>query len=151
MLIEKLFYLLIKCNYYNLNIYLYYKIMITDLKKIKEELKGFSQVEFPYNINKNCIVKYLTIKDNNEFFYLGGKFLRFGNDSVILSKGSNTWAIPKYIKDKEGNILYRSKFFIPDKDEDINCLKEVKELKSIIKAQQQIIEKLSDHIKKLST
>tara|TARA_B000000460_G_C21378572_1_gene332799 strand:- start:251 stop:619 length:369 start_codon:yes stop_codon:yes gene_type:complete len=122
--------------------------MITDINRIKEELKGFSQIEFPYNINKGCLVKYLTIKDNNEYFYLGGYFLRYGNDSLILNRSNQTWAVPKYIKDKKGNILYRSKFFIPN-DESVDS-KEVKELKSIIVAQQKIIEKLTERLKQLS-
>ena len=122
--------------------------MITDINKIKEELKGFSQIEFPYNINKGCLVKYLTIKDNNEFFHLGGNFVRFGNDSLVLTKSNQTWSIPKYIKDKEGNILYRSKFFVPN-DDSVDS-KEVKELKSIIKTQQNIIDKLTERLKQMS-
>ena len=122
--------------------------MITDINKIKEELKGFSQIDFPYNINKGCLVKYLTIKDNNEFFYLGGTFLRFGNDNIILTNSNQTWSVPKYIKDKSGNILYRSKFFIPN-DDSVDS-KEVKELKSIIKTQQNIIDKLTERLKQIS-
>jgi len=122
--------------------------MITDIKKIKEELKGFSQIKFPYNINQGCLVKYLTIKDNNEFFHLGGNFVRFGNDSLVLTKSNQTWSIPKYIKDKEGNILYRSKFFVPN-DDSVES-KEVKELKSIIKTQQNIIDKLTERLKQIS-
>jgi len=122
--------------------------MITDINKIKEELKGFSQIDFPYNINKGCLVKYLTIKDNNEFFHLGGNFVRFGNDSLVLTKSNQTWSIPKYIKDKEGNILYRSKFFVPN-DDSVES-KEVKELKSIIKTQQNIIDKLTERLKQIS-
>jgi len=122
--------------------------MITDINRIKTELKGFSQIEFPYNINKGCLVKYLTIKDNNEFFHLGGNFVRFGNDSLVLTKSNQTWSIPKYIKDKEGNILYRSKFFVPN-DDSVES-KEVKELKSIIKTQQNIIDKLTERLKQMS-
>jgi hypothetical protein len=122
--------------------------MITDIKKIKEELKGFSQIEFPYNINQGCLVKYLTIKDNNEFFYLGGNFVRFGNDQLVLTKSNQTWSVKKFIKDKEGNILYRSKFFVPD-DDSVES-KDVKELKSIIKTQQNIIDKLAERLKQMS-
>ena len=122
--------------------------MITDINRIKEELKDFSQIEFPYNINKGCLVKYLTIKDNNEFFYLGGNFVRFGNDQLVLTKSNQTWSVKKFIKDKEGNILYRSKFFVPD-DDSVES-KEVNELKSIIKTQQNIIDKLAERLKKMS-
>ena len=125
--------------------------MTTDLKKIKQELKDFAQVEFPYDIKKNTPVKYLCIKDQNEFFYTGGKFVRYGNDCLILNNGATNWSVKKYIKDKAGNILYSSKFFIPINEDDINCLKEVIELKSIIKTQQDIINKLSYQVKKLSS
>ena len=125
--------------------------MTTDLNTIKKELKGFSQIEFPYNITKNTPVKYLCIKDNQEYFYTGGKFVRFGNDCLILTNGSSNWSVKKYVKDKEGNIVYSSKFFIPSKEEDYNCTKEINELKSIIKAQQDIINKLSYQVKKLSS
>lgn len=125
--------------------------MTTDLNVIKNELKGFSQIEFPYDIQYNTPVKYLTIKDNQEFFYKGGKFCRFGNDCVVLCNGSNNWSVKKYLKDKDGNILYSSKFFIPTKEENYNCSKEINELKSIIKTQQNIIDKLSEQIKKLTS
>ena len=125
--------------------------MTTDINTIKKELKGFSQIEFPYDIIKNTPVKYLCIKDNQEYFYTGGKFVRFGNDCLILNNGSNNWSVKKYIKDKGGNILYSSKFFIPTKEEDFTCTNEIKELKSIIKAQQQIIDKLSYQVKRLSS
>ena len=125
--------------------------MTTDINTIRKSLKGFAQIEFPYDIKKNTPVKYLTIKENTEFFYEGGKFVRFGNDTLVLCNGSNEWSVKKYIKDKGGNILYSSKFFIPNKEEDYDCIKEVMELKSIIKTQQQIINKLSYQVKKLSS
>ena len=125
--------------------------MTTDIKKIKEELKGFSQVELPYDIQKNTPIKYLCIKDNQEKFYTGGKFVRFGNNCLVLSNGSSNWSVNKYIKDKDGTILYSSKFFIPSVEEDYNCSKDIKELKSIIKAQQEIIDKLSYQVKRLSS
>ena len=125
--------------------------MTTDLNTIKSELKGFSQIEFPYDLQINTPIKYLTIKDNQEYFYKGGKFKRFGNETLILTNGSNNWSVKKYIKDKDGNIIYSSKFFIPSKEEDYNCSNDIKELKSIIKAQQDIINKLSYQVKKLSS
>ena len=60
--------------------------MITDIKIIKKELKNFSQIEFPYDIKRNCHVKYLTLKGNQEYFYTGGKFIRFGNECLIFLK-----------------------------------------------------------------
>ena len=90
--------------------------MTTELKKIKEELKGFSQVELPYDIKINTPVKYLCIKDNQEKFYIGGKFVRFGNDCLVLSNGSNNWSVNKYIKEKylQSDIEGQKKIITPD-------------------------------------
>ena len=131
--------------------YIYYYSMITDIKIIKKELENFSQIEFPYDIKRNCHVKYLTLKDNQEYFYTGGKFIRFGNECLILENSNKTWSVPKYRKDKKGNILYSSKFFIQDNEEEITCTTEIKELYSIIKTQQHIIDKLSLKLKELSS
>ena len=76
--------------------------MITDINKIKKELENFSQIEFPYDIKPNCHVKYLTVKDKQEYFYRGGKFKKFGNECLILENSNKTWRVPKYIKDKNG-------------------------------------------------
>jgi predicted P-loop ATPase/GTPase len=126
--------------------------MITDIKTIKNELKKFSQVEFPYDIKKGCPVKYLTLKGNNESFYLGGKFVKYGNETLVLTNSSKVWSVPKYFKNKKGEILYKSKFFIPTNEEEYinpDC-KEVKELKKIVKSQQVIIDKLVHKLKELS-
>ena len=125
--------------------------MITDIDTIKKELENFSQIEFPYDIKPNCHVKYLTLKDKQEYFYRGGKFKSFGNECLILENSNKTWRVPKYIKDKKGNILYRSKFFIQDDEDELTCTAEIKELYSIIKAQQHIINKLSLKVKELSS
>jgi len=127
--------------------------MITDIHTIKKELKGFSQIELPYDIKHMCPIKYLTIKDNKEAFYTGGNFVRFGNECIILTKSNKNWSVKNFIKDKNGNILYSSKYFIPDDDDTlvIPDNKSFKELKSIIKSQQHIIDKLSQKIKELST
>ena len=81
--------------------------MTTDLNTIKKELKGFSQIQFPQDIIKNTPVKYLCIKDNQEYFYTGGKFVRFGNDCLILNNGSNNWSVKKY--DLQNNKGYGTK------------------------------------------
>ena len=124
--------------------------MITDIPTIQKELEGFSQIELPFDIQKGCHIKYLTIKDNKEYFYTGGNFVRFGNDSIVLTKSNKTWSVNNYIKDKKGNILYTSKYFVCDDNEKCHS-KEINELKSIIKSQQQIIDRLSHKIKELST
>ena len=45
--------------------------MITDIKRIKQELNGYEEVESIYDLPSNVYVKYITLKDKKESFYLG--------------------------------------------------------------------------------
>ena len=87
------------------------------------------------------------MKDKEESFYLGGKFLRLLNDKIVLSNGGMSWVVPINMKDKKGEIIYKSRFFVDkgfDKEKDTE---EVIELKSIIKTQQNLIDKMSNALK----
>ena len=59
--------------------------MIKDLKQIKEHLKGHSEIELPYPFKKDVHIKYITIKDNEEYFYPGGKYIKV-MDNPFLNK-----------------------------------------------------------------
>ena len=125
--------------------------MITDLNIIRKELEECYEVEMPYNFKSDCRIKYITIKDNKEYFYQGGKFRRMGNNKIILYNVTSAWTVPTNFYDKKGNVIYKTRFFI-DKQEDEqyeNNNKE-KELMSIIKKQQEIIDKLSNKVIELS-
>ena len=50
--------------------------MIKDIKQIKEHLKDHSEIELPYPFKKDIHIKYITIKDGDESFYVGGKFIK---------------------------------------------------------------------------
>ena len=54
-----------------------------------------------------------------------------------------------YKRDKEGNITYQSRFFIPENIEELlkDCEDDNNELKKTIEYQQNIIEKCTEHIK----
>jgi hypothetical protein len=123
--------------------------MINDINIIKNELKSLYEVKMPFNFTNDSIIKYITIKDNKEFFYKGGKFKNIGNQKIFLYNVSNTWAVPINYKDKKGNIYYTTRFFVEEekknKDSD-----EIKELKSIIENQQNIINKMTLKIKNLT-
>ena len=60
--------------------------MIKDISKIREELKDHIEIELPYDFKKNCNIKYITLKKEEESFYLGGNFISYGNDSILLKK-----------------------------------------------------------------
>jgi hypothetical protein len=121
--------------------------MIKDISEIKKHLKECVEIELPYPFEKEVYIKYITLKDKEESFYLGGKYMRLLNDKILLSNGGRSWSVPINVKDKKGEIIYRSRFFVNkgfDKDKDTE---EVIELKSIIKAQQDIIDRISNSLK----
>mgnify|MGYP001342291866 CR=1 FL=1 len=115
--------------------------MIKDLNIIKKELKGYIEVDSVFSIKPNTRIKYITLKDNEESFYLGGTFERLLNDRLFLYNSGNTWAVPIKIKDDNCNTIYNSRFFIESKTKSIN--KEIEELQKIIKTQQRVINKLT--------
>ena len=119
--------------------------MLQDINLIRKELEGFEEIEFPYPLRPGIIVKYITVKDDEESFFIGGKFVKMGNEKIYLSNGGPNWTVPIKVRDDECNIQYESRFFIPSK-EDVKP-KEVIELEKIIKAQQDVIEKMTETIK----
>ena len=109
---------------------------------IKKELKGCQELEYPYKcLLNNCYLKYITLKDNEELFYQGGNFIRMGFDKIILKNKGKTWGVHTVFRDADGNILYKTRFFI--KNEIKECEKTNSELKKVVKNQQEIIEKMS--------
>jgi hypothetical protein len=120
--------------------------MIQDLNTIFVELKGFVEIEFPYPLKPDTHIKYITILNNEEAFYRGGRFVRFGNDKIFLTNGGPEWAVPINVRDDNCNIIYTSRFFI---NEDIDKpSKRESELQKIISAQQRVIEKMTETIKR---
>ena len=116
--------------------------MIKDISIIRKELDNFIEVSLPYDFKKNCLIKYITLKNNEESFYKGGRFQNLGNDCLILSNNSRTWSVPTCFRNKDGSIDYISRFFI-EENEETTCDKEKKELQNTIQFQQSIIEKLT--------
>ena len=122
--------------------------MIKDLKQIKEHLKGHSEIELPYPFKKDVHIKYITIKDNEEYFYVGGKYVKIMDNRILLCNNGKSWAVPINFKNKEGDIIYKTRFFV---HKDFNKVDEetveTSELKSIIKTQQDIIDKMAKSLK----
>ena len=120
--------------------------MIKDIKLIKKHLENCVEIELPYPLESNIMIKYITLIGNEESFFTGGRYVKMLNDKILLSNSGKSWAVPTLLKDKKGNILYKSRFFVAkdfEKKED----KDVKELKSIIYSQQEVIKKLSHQVK----
>lgn len=121
--------------------------MIKDIKQIKEHLKGYAEIEFPFPFKKDVHIKYITLKDNEESFYIGGKYVKMLDNKILLCNNGRSWAVPISLKNKEGDIIYKTRFFI---HKDFNKEKEstdVLELKSIINTQQEIIDKMAKSLK----
>ena len=120
--------------------------MIKDISKIRKELDGYEEVELPYNFERGCHIKYITVKNDDESFYLGGFFQNFGNDCIILKNNSKSWSVPLYKRNKDGSIKYQSRFFIKENGDE-KCDKKLEELNDVIKYQQKIIEKMTKNLK----
>ena len=86
--------------------------MSTDLNYIRLSLKNCEEISLPYKFPKQCWVKYITIKGDDEAFYEGGIFNGLGNQKIFLKNGSSKMTIPTCIKSDDGEIIYRSRFFI---------------------------------------
>ena len=123
--------------------------MIKDIKVIQQHLEGCVEIEMPYPLKENTLIKYITLKDEEESFYTGGRYIRMLNERILLSNTGRAWSVPTVIRDKRGDIIYTSRFFV-DKDFENKEDKEVKELKSIINSQQEVIKKLSYQVKSKS-
>ena len=57
--------------------------MIKDIKIIKEHLKDCAEIEIPYPFEKEVHIKYITMKDGEESFYLGGKYKALLNEKIL--------------------------------------------------------------------
>ena len=122
--------------------------MIKDIKQIKEHLKDHSEIELPYPFKKDIHIKYITIKDNEEYFYVGGKYVKVMDNKILLCNNGRSWSVPISIKNKEGDIVYKTRFFVhKDFNKEDGDTVEISELKSIIKTQQDIIDKMSKSLK----
>ena len=90
--------------------------MSQDLTEIKKQLKNCEEVDTIYDIKIGQHVKYITVKDGDEYFYEGGPYLKMGDNKIILKVGSKYEHIPLVIHNKEGYTVYRTRLFIVNSD-----------------------------------
>ena len=119
---------------------------ITDLTIIRQSLKGCEEITLPYKFTKDSRIKYITIKGEDEAFYEGGFYDGMGNQVVFIKNSSNRMRIPTYIRNDEGEIIYRSRFFI-DPNTESSCEVKKDELEKTVLAQQKVIEKMAEQLK----
>ena len=120
--------------------------MITDINVIKKHLVDHVEIELPYPLERNIMIKYITMKDGEQSFYTGGRFINMLNEKIILSNAGRSWAVPTVVKDKKGNVVYESRFFV-HKDFEKKEDKDTKEIESVISSPQEVIKKLSQQVK----
>ena len=124
--------------------------MTTDISKIRLSLGKCEEVTLPYKFPQKCWIKYITIKGEDEAFYEGGQYMGMGDHKIFLvNKGKRLYA-PTCVRSDDGEILYKSRFFI-DPKKTTECVsesdKEKKELEKVVSAQQKVIQKMSQQLK----
>jgi len=119
--------------------------MIKDISLIQKELKGYVEVELPFEFQYNTHIKYITLKDNDEAFFQGGKFKGLGNDCILLTNQYRNWSVPICNRLKDGSICYESRFFIQE-EKLKKCTQENDDLQKKIIFQQNIIQKLTNQL-----
>ena len=120
--------------------------MTTDISKIRVSLKKCEEVTMPYKFTHQCWIKYITLKDDDEYFYEGGEFIRMGDHKLYIKENGRTKCIPSAIRTDDGEVIYRSRFFI-DPHKKQTCEKDKELLQKTINSQQQIIKRSAEHIK----
>ena len=133
--------------------------MIKDLTIIREHLVGYAEVEMPYDFANDCSIHYITCsidRDGNvsdESFYPDFKFKSRCNDILIVENKAFTKRVPICRRNKDGDIIYQSRFFIPETIEDNVAMvgggKSKQESEDKISYQQEIIEKLIERVKEV--
>ena len=69
-----------------------------------------------------------------------------GNQVVLLKNGKSRYRVPTYVRSDDGEILYRSRFFIDPTFKD-DCEAKKGQLEKTVKAQQTVIERMAEQIK----
>ena len=118
--------------------------MSQELSTIKKEFPGFKEVDPAFDLKIGKLVKYITIKNGEEFFYSGGNYKRMGDNKIYLDASPPSCILD--VKDKMGNITYSTRLFTEDEELE-TCNKDKKEYDKIIKTQQRIIETMTEKIK----
>ena len=122
-----------------------------DIILIKKLIKDYVEIDNIFDIKNGEHLYYMTLIDDQEVFNKDGGYLEnIGNESILLSNNCGySWKVNTTKKDKYGNILYKSRIFIKDKDkiDDKYDNYNKKELISIISSQQMVIKKLPLELK----
>ena len=114
--------------------------MSQDIEYIKSILSSCEEIDDPFILKPGDIIKYITVTKGSEYFYEGGEYIRMGDNKIIIKEDKKNNGVPIEILSPEGDILYRSRFFVLIDNKDKGKTEE--EYLKVIKTQQNIIEKL---------
>ena len=119
---------------------------ITDITIIRKSLKGCEEITLPFKIKRGTQLKYITVKGEDEAFYEGGIFNGTGNHVIFIKEGNNIKRVPTCIRNDDGEVIYKSRFFIAP-NTDSSCEVKKDELEKTVLAQQKVIDKLAKQLK----
>jgi hypothetical protein len=122
--------------------------MSQDLSLIKKELSNCEEFSSPFDIDRQSHVKYITLKDKQEYFYTGGKYIGMSENKIILQTKKTKLFVPLTIKHPNGSILYKTRLFVVTDNEVTSNTK--KHYETIIQSQQSVIETMTKQIKEIS-
>ena len=127
--------------------------MSQDLTYIRNEIKNCEEVDSPFDIKIGQTVKYITLKNGEEYFFDGGEYIKMADNKIVLKVNSNYEHVQLVHHNKDGYTVYRSRLFV-GKSENMKgggaicSKKDATEYEKIIKTQQEIIEKMNIQMKK---
>ena len=121
--------------------------MSQNISYIRQQLKEYEEVDSPFEIQKGDSVKYITIQDEDEYFYDGGLYERMGDNKIVLMNDKKVIYIPLIYRNVNGEILCKTRLFV--KTCNVCNTKSSTEYEKIIQTQQNIIEKMTLRIKEL--
>ena len=128
--------------------------MSQDLTYIRNKLKTCEEVDSPFDIKIGQIVRYITLKNGEEYFFDGGEYVKMTDNKIVLKVNSKYEYVQLIHHNKNGYTVYRTRLFV-EKNVDMNgggssscSKKDAIEYEKIIKTQQDIIEKMNVQMKK---
>lgn len=124
--------------------------MSQDLSFIKQELANCEEFSSPFDIEINARVKYITLKDKQEYFYTGGSYVGMSDNKIILQTEKTKLYVPLTLKHPDGTILYKTRLFVLNEEDMEVSDKTKQQYESIIQSQQSIIETMSQKIHQLT-
>ena len=89
-------------------------------KAIKEKLKNYEKVNDIDEVPYNTYIRYITWRDGQHKFRLGGKLIKKEKDYIKLASNDFHWSVQKKHFDSNGNVIFETMFFKKVSQDQIN-------------------------------